>query len=369
MQVPPGIQGSISGTDDRIRAAFIGCGGHSFRNIYPTFRFAGVELVATCDLSADRAAAYARLFGAERSYTDYQEMLRNEQPEAVFIVTNYDTDGTPKFMRLAQECMRAGAHVWVEKPPSASSAEVEDTIRVSRETGKFVLVGFKKCFTPAVEKACEITRRPEFGEINTIYVRYPQAIPPEGEKVHGCASDAVRGFLDHFVHPMSIVNLLMGQVRTITCIRSSGGGGFGVLTFENGASGVIHFAHGMSGTGPLERLEVIGSGANVVVDNGIRLTYYRPGSRGSGGYGVSTSYIGPDESAPICWEPEFSLGQLYNKGLFLLGYYGEVKYFVECVRNNTPPAKCGLEDALEITRVFEAFLQPAGETVLIDRGG
>jgi len=92
---------------------------------------------------------------------------------------------------------------------------------------------------------------------------------------------------------------------------------------------VIHFACGASGTSPLERLEV----------------------------------IGPDDQAPIYWEPEFSRGQLYNKGLFMLGYHGEVAYFADCVRTNTPPSKCGLEDALEITRVFEAFVQPAGRVV------
>ena len=34
----------------RIRAGFIGCGSHSFRNIYPTFQFAPVDLRAVCDL-------------------------------------------------------------------------------------------------------------------------------------------------------------------------------------------------------------------------------------------------------------------------------------------------------------------------------
>jgi predicted dehydrogenase len=129
---------------------------------------------------------------------------------------------------------------------------------------------------------------------------------------------------------------------------------------------VIHFAHGMSGTSPLERMEVIGSGANVFVDNGVKLTYHRPGGRGPGGYGSSPCFIGPDEAAPIVWEPEFSLGQLYNKGLFMLGYYGEVAYFADCVRTNTPPAKAGLDDVLEITKVYEAFMKAEGELVVVN---
>ena len=33
--------------EPEIRAGFIGCGSHSFRNIYPTFQFAPVDLIAT----------------------------------------------------------------------------------------------------------------------------------------------------------------------------------------------------------------------------------------------------------------------------------------------------------------------------------
>jgi len=63
-----------------IRAGFIGCGSHSFRNIYPALQFAPVQLVATCDLNAERSAAFAQRFGALRSYTDYHRMLGAEEP-------------------------------------------------------------------------------------------------------------------------------------------------------------------------------------------------------------------------------------------------------------------------------------------------
>lgn len=365
MTVPMDIRGNLLESDDRIRAGFIGCGSHSFRNIYPTFQFAGVNLIATCDHDGGKAAAYAAQFGAERSYVDYREMLEKEKLDAVFIVTNYDADGTPRFMRLAQDCMKAGVHAWVEKPPSASVREVEETIAVSKATGKFTLVGFKKCFFPAIEKVKGITGTDDFGPINSIYLRYPQYIPSEEEKPD-CSNRAVQGFLDHLVHPMSVLNYVGGRAHTLYVERSASGGGFGVFSMKCGASATIHFAHGTSGTCPLERLEVIGSGACVVVDNGVKLTYYRKGGRGTGGYGAAVDFIGPDDQAPIAWEPEFSLGQLYNKGLFMLGYWGEVQYFVECVKSNTPPVKCGLEDALEITKVFEAFMKPAGQVVTID---
>src|SRR5512140_2558542 len=91
-----------------IRAGFIGCGSHAFRNVYPTFQFAPVNLIATCDLDADKAASFARQFGAERSYTDHRKMIESEKLDAVFIVTNYDENGRPRYVKLATDCVRAG---------------------------------------------------------------------------------------------------------------------------------------------------------------------------------------------------------------------------------------------------------------------
>jgi hypothetical protein len=45
------------------------------------------------------------------------------------------------------------------------------------------------------------------------------------------------------------------------------------MKFLSGAVGTIHMTAGISGSGPLERLEVIGEGANVVVENGVKVTY------------------------------------------------------------------------------------------------
>jgi hypothetical protein len=85
-------------TDEpRIRAGFIGCGSHSFRNIYPALQFAPIELVATCDLDERKAAAFARQFGAETCFSDHRRMLDEADLDAVLIVTNYDERGRPRY--------------------------------------------------------------------------------------------------------------------------------------------------------------------------------------------------------------------------------------------------------------------------------
>ena len=348
----------------KVRTGFIGCGGHAYRNIFPTFQYAPVDLIAVCDLQPERAAAFARQFGAHRTYTDHRKMLAREQLDAVFVVAGYDERHRPRYPQLAMESMQAGVHVWIEKPPAASLAEVEAMHTVSQATGRFVAVGYKKMFFPAIAKAREISQRPEFGQPTSLAIRYPQELPPPEAR----ADDrAMQGFLDHFFHPASIVQTIMGPVTTVSYQREARtGGSVSTMTFASGAVATMHLAGSHSWSGPLERLEIVGEGAFVVVENGVNLRYYRPGARrGQGGYGRAASYIGADEASPVVWEPEFSLGQLYNKNLFLLGYLPEVLYFCECVLDNRPPQMANLDDTLAMMRWYECYRQPAGQVIPI----
>ena len=56
----------------------------------------------------------------------------------------------------------------------------------------------------------------------------------------------------------------------------------------------------------------------------------------------------PDAEAPLVWEPEFSLGQLYNSNLFLLGYAQEVLEFCAAVEEGRQPDRGTLAQSLAI---------------------
>ncbi|TCC52348.1 Gfo/Idh/MocA family oxidoreductase [Kribbella capetownensis] len=348
---------------ERLRCAFIGAGGHSYRNVYPTFQYAPVELVAVCDVQLERAQTYARGFGAPSAYDDHHEMLARERPDAVFIVTSYTAEGDVQATALAEDCLRAGAHVWMEKPTAAGIAQLDRLQAVADETGLTVMTGLKKIFTPAMEKVKAILSTPEFGTASSISVRYPQSLPAPDARSDDVA---MIGFLDHIFHPGAILTYLMGPVRRIGYEwEPRTGSSVSSLLFESGAVGTLHLAAGSATGAPLERVEVIGSGANVVVDNGVRMTYYRAGAESP--YGRSASFITGDDVAPLHWEPEFSLGQLYNKNLFYLGYVPEVVHFCESVLAGKPPEKGTLADVREILKLYELYRRlPAGEPATIE---
>jgi predicted dehydrogenase len=233
----------------------------------------------------------------------------------------------------------------------------------SESAGRFVMTGLKKVFFPTIEKAKEIIGSPAFGAPTSVYVRYPQGMPRFANR-----GDAVRmiGLVDHIYHPAAILQHLMGPIERFTYEwEPRRGASVATLRFASGAVGALHLAAGISGASPLERLEVIGEDANLVVDNGARLTYYRRCRRPS--YGRAASFITDEAEAPVVWEPEFSLGQLNNNNLFTLGYAQEVRAFCECVLTNTPPVRGSLSAVLEIVKLFEAFrATDAGVTAWIN---
>lgn len=342
---------------ERLTAGFIGAGGHSFRNVYPALQYAPIELKAVCDIALDRAEQYARAFGAERSYDDHQQMLATEQPDVVFIVTGYDVDGQVQATRLAADCLRAGSHVWMEKPTASTLQQVHDLAELSASTGKLVMTGIKKIFTPAIRKVKSIMDSAEFGPVSSITVRYPQSLPPMAERHDGAT---MRGFLDHIYHPGAILSYLGGSVDRMSYEwEPHRGASLTTLRFTSGVIGSLHLAAGAPATAPLERVEVIGDGASVVVDNGVKITYYRPGAGHS--YGRDASYLVPDDVAPLTWEPEFSLGQLYNKNLFYLGYVPEILHFCDAVSGEVDLTSGTLEQVGRIMALYETYQDlPAG---------
>jgi len=356
--------------EPEIKAGFIGCGSHSFRNIYPTFQFAPVNLVATCDLSLEKAQAFAAKFGARHAYADYREMLAKEELDAVFIVTGFDERGRPTYPAIATDCLKAGRHVWMEKPPAATCAEIDDLSETVKKSGKNVAVGLKKMFFPANEKAKELMGSKGFGPTSLVQLQYPQSIPTVEEfdaYLRQGKSNHVRGFLDHVGHPASLMVYLLGMPTTLYYERAASGAGIATFRFASGAIASIAMPRGASSNGGMERTVIVSnSGKHITVDNNIRVTYHRlPGLQ----YGASPSFFaGTENEASATWEPEFSLGQLYNKGIFLLGYYNEINEFARSILDRRPVAKGTLEQAWQVTRIFEAFAEGPGKVIDLSEG-
>lgn len=97
------------------------------------------EIVAVCDRDEDLAIRRALDWGARYYYTDFDDMLRNPEIDAIEIVT-------PHYLhaRQAIAALRAGKHVSVERPIGLTIEEADQVIQAGQASGKILQV-FEPC--------------------------------------------------------------------------------------------------------------------------------------------------------------------------------------------------------------------------------
>src|SRR6185437_13031117 len=107
----------------RLRIGMVGVGSHAYRNILPALHYLPVSLVALCDLNEDLLARTAAEYPGTTTFTEAARMYAEMNLDAVLLVA-----GPRHHPTLAIDAMRAGVHVWMEKPPAVGAAEVKRMI-------------------------------------------------------------------------------------------------------------------------------------------------------------------------------------------------------------------------------------------------
>lgn len=346
------------------RIGVVGCGGHAYRNVLPSVRqIPEAVLVSFCDLHRDKAELYARTLGTDATaFADVDEMLDHGGLDAVVVVVGFDDEtGDPLYPPVVERILRRGIPVWLEKPPAADVAGVRRMADAAAAGGTFAQVGFKKVFSPAVDRLGQLVALPEFGPVTQYSYSYDVDLPAE---IGNLRSPSGRRFLDDFVHVASVLDHLVGLPARVQTVRGPSGAGVVLNTHANGVVGTVNVANSRSGLAPVERLEIVGTGASAFLENGAYLRYYPPGTRGP--YGTSTSYLppvtdqAPADHGPRVWEPEFSLGNLHGGSLFLQGYFHQMRAFVDAVRAGEPPQRCGLDAAARVMAYLDALVGDFG---------
>ncbi|MVM32334.1 gfo/Idh/MocA family oxidoreductase [Spirosoma sp. HMF4905] len=137
------------------RVALIGTGWYGKSDLFRLIQVAPVEVVALCDVDKNMLAGAAKLVSQRQKsgqtpklYGDYKKMLAENQLDIVLI-------GTPDHWHALQmiDCVKAGAHVYVQKPISVDVMEGEAMVAAARKYNKVVQVGTQRKSTPHLIRA------------------------------------------------------------------------------------------------------------------------------------------------------------------------------------------------------------------------
>jgi predicted dehydrogenase len=146
-----------------LRVAIVGCGligAKRAQALRPND-----ELLACYDIAETAARALARSHGCRVCAT--LEELLDLRPQVVVVAAVHS-----RLAELTERALGAGAHVLVEKPAGASSAEIDRLIARRRSVGRLVKVGFNHRFHPALTRAVAEVRSGRHGELMHLRARY-----------------------------------------------------------------------------------------------------------------------------------------------------------------------------------------------------
>src|SRR5258708_39561735 len=121
---------------DLIRLGFIAAGRRATNAHSPAVAgIANARIDAICDLDGDRLRLTADQYGVERRYTDHHGLLEQADLDAVYIIM------APQLvLPLVLDCLNAGKHVFVEKPPAMSVPDLEAMIEVAQRQRRLTAV-------------------------------------------------------------------------------------------------------------------------------------------------------------------------------------------------------------------------------------
>lgn len=317
---------------DKIRVAIIGSGGIANGAHAPAYVANAdlCELVACADVDLAAAQKLAEKHHCT-AYGDVTAMLDAEQPDAVSICT--PPVGHLPNVRLAAE---RGIAILCEKPMTRNLPEANEMVALVQATGVPFMTAFCHRFHGPVPLLKALIDQGKLGTVMQYYNRFSGRFAGVEQRWFSQAETAGGGnLMDTTVHSIDIFRFLIGEVRAISAQTRT----VLPIAVEDTATLLVRSESGVLGelscswvTQPGEAvIRVYGTEGTAEIDYGAdpSLRYWSEGAW------IQVPYAGPDR------------------------FYGEVRHFLECVRDGLTPS-ITVHDGARAIALLDAAYRSAG---------
>ncbi len=258
--------------------AVVGAGNFTKMTLLPALSALKANVRYIVSASGVSGTHLAKKHGVAYSSTAYEDVLQDPQVDAVIITTQHNLHAA-----MTVQALRAGKHVFVEKPLVITESELAEVVEAYQVGNTSVMVGFNRRFSPFISKA-KVLLGTVTEPMNLVITANAGAIPSG----HWTQQMAVGGgrIIGEACHFIDLVTHLSGSPVTEVMASALGPHPQGdsdnvsvILKCANGSQGVVnYFANGHKSY-PKERIEIYSAGRVLVVDNFRKLEGY--GFRGS----------------------------------------------------------------------------------------
>ena len=146
--------------NDAIRFGVVGLGYWGPNLVRNLHELDAAEVVWVCDVREDATDAIQRRYPAVRATPEVATILADETIDAIAIATPVSTH-----FALAAEALKAGKHVFVEKPLAASVGEALELMEIAAGERLTLMPGHTFLYSPPVNVVRDLIRSDELGDI------------------------------------------------------------------------------------------------------------------------------------------------------------------------------------------------------------
>ena len=239
----------------------IGCGNFASRVLVPELRRQGASPSAFA--SANGLSAKLLAGNAATSTTDSSALLDQPGLSTVFIATRHGEHG-----ELVRSALRAGKHVWVEKPLALTEADLDATMAVARSSSGILAVGFNRRFAPLAVRLRAALAAKAGARRFTVDINAGRLTADHWTLDSQQGGGRIVGETCHFV---DLLRFLSGcaivSVRALSRDVDGQDGGCFELRFANGDVAALNYRTDLPSNLPKEQLSVSGDGWSAKIDN------------------------------------------------------------------------------------------------------
>lgn len=149
---------------EKTRIAIIGTGWWSTTAHFPALQsHPDAKIVAIADQRPDTLAKAAKEYGIENTYTDYRQMLDNEDIDGVVIAVWHAAH-----YEVARACLEHDLHIMLEKPMVLVAKEARDLVELANQRQRELIIGYPYHFTPRALRARELLQSGQLGQVRYV---------------------------------------------------------------------------------------------------------------------------------------------------------------------------------------------------------
>jgi predicted dehydrogenase len=235
---------------DKLRWGLIGCGDISKKRVAPALNSLDQsELIAVARANHSLAKSFAKEFSAKRWYKNWQDILSDEEIDAVYLAT-------PVYLHAEQTiaAAEAGKHVLCEKPMALNANDCKRMIETCKTHNVKLGVAYYRHFYPVIKGAKEIILSGEIGEPTIVDIQAFEWFDRKpGEPRYWLLQKELSGggpMMDFGCHRIEVLHYLFGGVKEMQAQlfnlhfkREVEDTAYVSLLFENHTQAIIRVTH------------------------------------------------------------------------------------------------------------------------------